>query len=172
MTIPIYGIGTINVTKNDIFYVITFDYFDENKEYYNLIKKEMQKKSEEERLKTEMQKQINGEKTIINGNYVFPVVKYSKIGVKIPKISYVTFYIEIPIKLADGKNTYENIYDETTAEYDYSVTWVLPKCGKFIKIDSPGNHEFENNYAFLYVSKGTKISGYESIVFEIKDKCI
>jgi hypothetical protein len=58
MTIPIYGIGTINVTKNDIFYVITFDYFDENKEYYNLIKKEMQKKNEEERLKTEIKSKL------------------------------------------------------------------------------------------------------------------
>ncbi|MGC8573674.1 MAG: hypothetical protein C0172_01825 [Caldisphaera sp.] len=171
MAIPIYGIGTINVTKNYISYVITFDYFDENKEYYNLVRKETQKKNEEEKLKTEMQKQINGEKTIINGNYVFPVVKYAKIGFKIPKISYVNFYIEMPINLIIGKNTYENIYEETTAKYDYIVTWILPKCGKFVKIDSPGNYEFENNYAFLLVSKGTKISGYESLVFEIKEKC-
>ncbi len=172
MAIPIYGTGIFNVMKNSINYIILFDYYDENKEYYNLIKRQNSKINEEKRLKEEMQKQINTEKTLINGSNVFPVIKYAKIGFKIPKLSYVYFYIEIPIKLTNGKNVYENIYEETVAEYDYTVTWILPNCGRFIDINSPGKYDFENNYAFININKGTKIPGYESIVFELKDNCV
>ncbi|AFZ70712.1 hypothetical protein Calag_0989 [Caldisphaera lagunensis DSM 15908] len=171
MAIPIYGTGIFNVAKESIHYTIMFDYYDANKEYYNLIKRQSNKINEEKRLKEEMQKEINTEKTIINGNHVFPVIKYAKIGYKIPKISFVVFYIEIPFNLIKGKNTYENIYEETTAEYDYFVTWILPRCGKFIKIDSQGIYDIYGNYSFIFIQKGMKISGYESIVFELQDNC-
>ncbi|MDP8003610.1 MAG: hypothetical protein ACP5I6_05940 [Caldisphaera sp.] len=172
MTTPIYGEGIINVNQKGLInYIINFDYYDEKKEYYKLIYSSLNYK-EEERLKNEMQKQINSEKTILNEKYSFPVVKYAKIGIRgTPRISFATFYIEISWIPNIGKNVYENIYEETTAEYDYSVTWILPNCGNFNKIDVSGEVYYENNYAFIKVKKGTKINGYESILFDLPKSC-
>ena len=173
MAIPIFGSGEMFInTKGSIVYTITFDYLDPEKEYYKIIKSSLKQK-EENRIKKEMQKQLINEKTILNEKYEFPSVKHAEIGVKnLTKISFARFYIEIPWTPKVGKNIYENIHDETVSEYSYTVSLILPGCGRFIDVEMPGNIAIKDNYAFIYVPKGTKINGYESFIFEISNECI
>lgn len=169
MARPIYGNGFFHVTPGTIFYTIVFEYSDEDEEYYKLISRG-EEGEEERRLKAEMQRILDDEKIIINGSYSRAFVISAKAEVRgLRKLSSATFLIEIPYRPVSGTNTYENVYEEAVAEYDYTVYWVMPRGGRVKSFDISGEAKLSEDGRVLSVRvrSGTKVKGYESIAFEL-----
>lgn len=167
--IPVYGQGFFYVSLGGvIWYTIIFDYYDEEELYYRLLKRGGQKLREElDELRANMQKLMEEEKIVINGEKVEPVVERAYIEIRgEPVRPSVVFLTRMNFKHIRGRNVYEDFYEPTKAEYDYTVTWVAPPCTKFVEYEGPGRFTLEGNVLRLYVKRGTKIDGYESIVFD------
>ncbi len=167
--IPVYGQGFFHISlEGIIWYTIIFDYYDEEKTYYKLLKKGGSKLEEElSILRANMQKLMNEEKIVINGAQVEPIVEKAFIEIRgEPVRPSVIFLTRMNFKPVKGKNVYEDFYEPTKAEYDYSVTWIAPPCVEFVEYDGPGKFTLEGNILKLHVRAGTKIDGYESIIFD------
>lgn len=169
MARPIYGNGFFHVTPGTIFYTIVFEYSDEEEEYYSLISRGSEGE-EEERLRAEMQRILDDEKIVINSSYSRALVLSAKAEVRgLRRLSSATFFIEIPYRPLSGTNTYENMYEEAVAEYDYTVYWIMPRGGRIKSFDISGEARLSEDGRVLSVRvrSGTKVKGYESVAFEL-----
>ena len=168
---PVYGQGFFHLdASRGLYYTIIFDYYDPKMEYYRLLKAGQDSlRAEEENLKRNMQSFMDEERIVINGEDVKATVTRAFIEVRGDRRRpTIVFHVVIPFKPRAGVNVYENFYEPTVAEYDYRVYWILPPGSGFREIVSPGRVTIEGNIAVIHVSKGTKIDGYESVVFELR----
>lgn len=167
---PIYAQGFFIIHRHGLFnQIVVFDYYDPSNYYYKLIRSKDALIDEKKNLMDNMQYFLDQEKVLINGKESRPVVKDVEIGVRgRPDISYVIFNIEFYGELVRGMNVYENIYEEEEAEYEYIVQWIIPGQGRFIDADLGVAYELRSNSRILLfrVPKGTRVGGYEKIVFE------
>ncbi len=168
---PLYGQGFFHLClPNIIWYTIVFDYKDEEREYYRLMKRGGRRLEEEiAELKKSMQKFLDEELMLINGNPVKPYVKDVWIEIRgEPTRPSIVFSILIPFTSPDGNRiAYEDYYEEEVADYDYVVYWFFPQCVRIIEYNMPGNIELSSGHLRVFVRKGTRIPGYESILFDI-----
>ncbi|WFO75299.1 hypothetical protein J4526_09600 [Desulfurococcaceae archaeon MEX13E-LK6-19] len=168
---PIYAQGFFVIHKHGLFnQIIIFDYYDPDNYYYKLLRRKNALAEEKEVLKNNMQYFLDQEKVLINGNESRPIVKDVEIGVRgRPDLAYIIFNIEFYGELTEGVNVYENIYEEEEVEYDYIVQWIIHEKGRFIDAELGVAYELRNNSRLLLfkVPRGTKVGGYEKIVFEL-----
>jgi len=82
---------------------------------------------------------------------------------------YILFIVTFKGNLVKGLNTYENYYEEEVAEYDYEVVWVFPAKARVVEADLGVPYKVEAGGRVLRfnVRKGTRIRGFEKILFEI-----
>ena len=174
MARPLYGQGLLLVQRDVISYVIVFDYEDEEMEYYGLLSRGGdQLRREEERLRAEMQSQLDSERVIINGVQVRPVVRAARVEVRgEPRRSSATFIAEIPWSPRRGVNVYEDFYEPDVAGYDYVVYWSFPACAAVRSYEMPGEVRLHDNVLEVRVRRGTRLDGYESIAFELPGGCL
>ncbi|MEM1873652.1 MAG: hypothetical protein QXF57_03575 [Acidilobaceae archaeon] len=162
MAEPVYGEGLFLVSKSGtIWYIIVFEYADDE-EYAEIARDRERKRAEEERLRLEMQKLMDEERVIVNGIETRCNVLRASISVSGNR-SYVTFISKIPFEPRRGLNIYENMYEPTVAEYDYTVYWIVEDG----RVESPGDVEILEGVAVISVRKGARIDGYESVVFKL-----
>ncbi len=174
MAVPVYGEGFFHVSLSGvIWYTIVFDYRDFEREYWGLLREGGARlEAEVERLRFEMQRLMDEERIVVNGVDVRARVLSASIEVRgVPVRSSTVFLVVIPFKPRVGVNVYENFYGPTVAGYDYTVYWVL-ECGEFKSVDSPGSVLINGNVVTIRVEKGTRVPGYESVVFEIPEGCL
>lgn len=168
--IPLYGQGFFHLALDGtIWYTIIFDYLDREKTYYKLVRRGGPAlESELSTLRSNMQKLMDEERVVINGVQVKPVVERAFIEVRSdPARPSVVFITRMNFKPLRGRNVYEDFYEATMAEYDYTVTWVAPPCVKFEQYEGPGEYSIYGSILRLSVGAGTKIKGYESLVFDM-----
>ncbi|MCE4621856.1 MAG: hypothetical protein F7B19_00890 [Desulfurococcales archaeon] len=168
--IPVYGEGFFHITWGLIYYTIVFDYIDQGGDYYEYVRDPHARRREERESQRLMQEAIDSERTIINGVKVRPIVDHVQIHFRGGRRRHsLTFHIRIPYDPLDGVNVYENYYEPSRAEYSYIVYWIAPPNGRIRMVDSPGKVVFRanNRIAVIRVRKGTRISGYEAVEFEI-----
>ncbi len=171
MIIPVYGEGFFHIGKEVIYYTIVFDYIDKSGYYYWEILDPKKRRKEEVTLARNMQKMMDEERVVINGKDVRAIVNEALLEIRGSKKRHsVVFHVTMEYDEVKGANVYENFYEPTTAEYDYTVYWIAPPGGKLINVESEGRIEFFNNkrIAKIFVKKGTELSGYESVIFEMK----
>jgi hypothetical protein len=152
-----------------IWYTIIFDYEDPEKEYYELLLRGGEDLRRELKvLKENMQKFLNEEKMLINGEEVKATVRDVWIEVRgDPQRPSLVFLITIPFRLpGNGRMLYEDYYEEERAEYDYVVHWIFPSCIRILDYSMPGKIKISPGRLDVFVKKGTKIPGYESILFD------
>ncbi len=169
MVRPVYGQGFFHASlEGRIWYTIVFDYIDEEREYARLLARGGRAvREEEERLRSNMQKLMDEEEVVINGERVRAVVERAFIELRgSPVRASVTFITRMDYKPLPGRNVYEDFYEETRAEYDYTVTWAFPPCVRVLRVESPGDVDVEGSMVRIRVRRGTRIPGYESIVFD------
>ncbi|MCE4602989.1 MAG: hypothetical protein F7C08_03310 [Desulfurococcales archaeon] len=163
--IPVYGQGFFIVDPGSIAYIIVFDYYDPDR-YYVGLARSGRVEDEERVLAENMQSLMDEERVIINGEDIRPQVLWAKVEIRgSPKRPSITFFTLMKYKPRPGANVYENIYDETSAEYDYTVYWIPGRCTRITSIDSPGYVEIQEHLAIVRVPQGTRIPGYESVSF-------
>lgn len=163
---PIFGEGVFTVSPGYIWYIITFEYEDPEREYWRALEAGAQGEIERS-LKDEMQRLMDEERVIVNGKEVRVEVLVARISHRgKAELSSVTFISLIRYEPRAGINVYENFYEATRAEYDYVVSWVVD--GEITRVDSPGEVKVEGHKASIRVRKGQKIPGYESVSFKLK----
>ncbi len=174
MARPLYGQGFLVVHGGVIGYVIVFDYEDEEMEYQRLLSSGGEGlRREEERLRAEMQSQMDSERVVVNGEDVRPRVVAARVEVRgDPRRSSATFIAEIPWRPRAGVNVYEDFYEPAVAEYDYVVYWVLPGCASLRSYEMPGEVRAEGRVLEVRVRAGTRLDGYESLAFELQRGCL
>jgi hypothetical protein len=167
---PIFGYGFFSVCSDGLFLQdIIFEYRDEDLEYYALLEDEDAKKEELKVLRDNMQKSLDEEKVVVNGSRISPRVLEVEVGFAGSKYRpYIRYLIGFTVPLRHGENVYRDIYEPTIAEYDYTVTWILPPRATVVRADVNVPYRVSNgNLIRLYVKKGTYLSGFEEIIFRL-----
>lgn len=168
---PVFGQGVYYIASSGtIFHTVVYEYYDEAKEYYSLLKSGMHA-LEEERLKKAMQDLLGNDKVIVNGVQASPRVIDARIesrGYK--RLSSATFHILIGYKPLEGRNVLEVFYEPTKAEYSYVIDWIVDKCMTIVELDTDGIVESTERTARVRVRKGEKLRGHEALIFD-KRKC-
>lgn len=171
---PLYAQGFFYVSLNYISYYIVFDY-DDPLGYYDTVVRNPELFDEEvAKLSANMQQFLDAEIVKVNNVRVSPRVVMLDIGFrKSRKNPYIVFLIRFRAPIRKGLNTYENIYESETAEYDYVAYWVFPPGSKILNVRfGEGGEKWDvvgDNVLAIYGWKGMKTSGYEYIEFEIAD---
>ncbi|MEB3774419.1 MAG: hypothetical protein GSR86_05785 [Desulfurococcales archaeon] len=166
--VPVYGQGFFVVSRGVITYIIVFDYLDEELYYQRLIEEGLVR-GEEERLARNMQEIMDEERVIVNGEDVRVEVLDARVEVRgDPRRPSVTFMSIIPYRPRPGVNVYENLYEEDEASYDYTVYWIAGPCIEITGIESPGIVEHGRWVTRIFVRRGTRVTGYESVSFKIQ----
>jgi hypothetical protein len=167
----VYGQGFFHLClKGVIWYTIVFDYEDPDLEYYELLRRGGRELKEElEAVKDNMQKFLDEERMFINGKRVRAIVRDVWIEVRgIPQRPSLVFSVVIPYTPSSRERLlYEDYYEEEVADYDYTVHWIYPECVKVVDYTMSGKVNLSPGHLRVSVRKGTRISDYESILFDI-----
>ncbi len=168
---PLYAQGFFHLRRNGfVDQTVVFDYYDPDHYYAKLLRDRDRLSREIRMLMNNMQYYLDQERVLINGEDTYPRVVHVEIGVRgRPDISYIVFLIVFKGELVKGINTYENIYEEEEVDYDYTVYWVFPESIRVIEADVgvPYRIYSDGRILFFKVPHGTRIGGYEKIVFEV-----
>ncbi len=149
--------------------VVVFDYLDRAGYYAGLRGKRLLE--ELDTVKRNMQGFLDEERVLINGEDAGPRVIDVRLGFRGDRIHpYLLITIVFRGSLRRGLNVYENIYEETVAEYDYEVIWVFPDSMRVVdaELDVPYTVIDDGRVLLFRVARGTRIGGYERIVFSYK----
>ncbi|MCD6563901.1 MAG: hypothetical protein J7K23_08330 [Thermoproteales archaeon] len=168
---PLSAMGIINVSQNLEFYqTIIFEYLDIERYYFSISENIERLEEELYRLKLSMQQILDKEEVVVNDRRVRPKV----IGVDLgfneePEEPYLSYFIYFKGKLKrKEENYYENIYENVTAEYPFTVYWFFSPRFKVKKVEASGDIQiFGKNIVVIKVQEGEKINGYERIIFEV-----
>ena len=167
---PVYGQGFFHVCLDGvIWYTIVFEYDDPEREYARLLSiGGLALEEELEGLRSRMQEFIDSEEVYINGKPVRPLVTDAWIELRgDPRRSSVVFRVKMEFTPdPSGRLVYEDYYEEEKAEYDYSVHWIIPECASVVSYEMPGEVRVSRGLLQVYVRRGTRIPGYESIVLD------
>lgn len=155
-----------------IIQVMSFDYYDPKGYYVKLLHKPASYRSEMLRLIGNMQEVLNDETIILNGQITKPKVFTASLDHRgIKDIATITFFIELPCRLREGINIYENLYEPGEVEYDYEVYWVFPPKSRVIKVEASGKYEvLKGRLLIMWARKGDKYGGKEIIRFLLKNR--
>jgi len=168
---PIHALCFFTVSLlGNINQLIVFDYYDPDKYYASLIERELIDE-ELEAIASKMQDYLDEEKVLINGKRVYPELRYIDLAFR-GSLKRPSLYFIIHFKgdFKTGINVYEDYYDREIAEYDYEFYWIFPPGVVIKDIIVDGIYSrIGDNILAVYVDKGTEISGFEKIVFEIPD---
>jgi len=167
---PIYAQGFFHLRGNGLVdQTIIFDYYDPDNYYHRLLRQRLRLRQELEILKNNMQYYLDQERVLINGVDASPKVVHVEIGVRgKPDLAYIVFLIKFKGELVRGLNTYENIYEEEIVDYDYTVYWIFPENTRVIEAELGVPYNvYSDRILFFKVPRGTRVGGYEKIVFEV-----
>jgi len=164
---PIHALGFFSLSTTGVVdQFIVFDYWDPRRYYWTIFQEGLLDE-ELEGLKDSMQTLLDKEKVYINKEETRPIVLSVDLIFRGKRFPSILFFIRFSGKLVKGLNVYENIYESTVSEYDYEFYWMLPENASIVKVIVDGDYEVERNLLKVWVSKGTKIKGYEKIVFKL-----
>lgn len=168
---PLYAQGFFIVDSSGVFnQLVIFDYWDPSGYYKKIAGDEDLLREELEKIKSNMQYFLDQERLMINGEEARPLVKHVSLGFRgKEEIPYLFFHIVFKGEIVDGENVYEDYFEEEVAEYDYVVTWIFPPGARVVVADVGVEYNLlENRRVLVYhVKAGTRVRGYEKIVFEL-----
>ncbi|ABL78229.1 hypothetical protein [Thermofilum pendens] len=167
---PLSAMGLFVVTRRlEVYQTIIFDYFDSESYYYGLSEDMEKLEAELRKLAASMQSFLDEEEVILNGARVRPRVVGVDLGFRSsPEEPFITYFIYFRGKPVKGVNYYENIYENTVAEYPITAYWFFPPRSSVGKVEASGEVEIiGSNIVVLRVDEGEKIYGYERIEFTL-----
>ncbi len=167
---PVYGQGFFDITRDLIYYTIVFDYYDPSGAYARIIRDPRARRSEENYIRDKMQEFVDQEKIIINGERVSTRVASARLELRgNPHVHSAVIHLLMEYKSMPGTNVYEDFYEPERAEYDYTVYWQAPPGGVILHVETPGKVYYEDNrrIAVIHVRKGTRLDGYEAVMFRL-----
>jgi len=167
---PLSATGIFTVPPSlDVYQTIIFAFFDEEREYFSLVEDVEEYEAELEELATTMQGFLDKEEVVINDERVRPRVVGVHVGFgEAPEDVYISYFIHFKGNPRKGVNYYENIYQETVAEYPISAYWFFHPGIEVIEVEASGDVEIvSGNIVAMHVVSGEMVNGYEKIVFRL-----
>jgi len=169
---PLYATGFFFVRESGLVeQLVIFNYYDPQGEYRSIVEDEKKLVEEKSLLVRNMQFYLDQEEVIINDERVYPRVVDVEIGFQGDfKYPYILFIIAFRGVFKEGLNIYEDKYEPEVAEYDYRVYWFFPPKARVLTAQLGVPYRLLDKCRILVfeVEKGTKISGYEKIEFEMR----
>ncbi len=165
---PVFGYCYFTVDRLGQFTeVIVFEYIDENQEFAEILSDHLKLREELTKVRENMQFFIDAEEVKVNGKRVRPRIIKALAGTAgDPCRPYISFIIRFRGILKPGLNVYEDRYEKDVAEYDYTVTWVLPPGSRVVEAEFGFKYEVgPDNVISFSVPKGSSTPGYEKILF-------
>ena len=167
---PVYGEGFFHVAWGVIYYTIIYDYRELDEKAARTVNDPRLRAEEERYIARTMQELMDEERIVVNGADTRCIVDLARLERRAPRYHSAVIHARIPFQPVRGNNVYENFYGEEEAPYPYTVYWIAPPGGKIVSVDSPGDVEFEarERIAIIRVRKGTRLPGYEAVVFRLE----
>ncbi|MEM4548253.1 MAG: hypothetical protein QXP94_06035, partial [Thermofilaceae archaeon] len=137
---PIHAYGFFSVSESlEVNQIVVYEYIDYNR-YYASVAKDIDRLNVElERLAANMQRYLDREEVVINGDRLRPKVVGVNLGFRgDPEEPYLVFFIRFRGRPRKGLNYYENIYEEEVAEYPYEAYWFFPSNAKVEEVECAG----------------------------------
>ena len=167
---PISALGFFAVSRRlEVKQIVVFDYIDASGEYAKLMEDEEAAQRELRTLAANMQRFLDSEEVVINGQRVRPRVVGVDVGFRgSPEDVYIVFFIRFKGKPVKGDNYYENIYEDEVAEYPIAAYWVFPPRSRVRSVEMSGEVVIlRPNIVAVKIQEGERIHGYERIVFTL-----
>jgi len=167
---PLHALGFFAVTKDlEVFQTIVFEYYDPDRYYAQIAEDVERLESELEDLAASMQRLLDEEEVVLNGERVRPRVVGADLGFKgTPEEPFITFFVFFKGRPRRGLNYYENLYAGEEAAYPYVAYWFFPPGSRISEVEASGSSEIINdNILVIRVAEGERIAGYEKIVFTL-----
>jgi len=167
---PISAVGFFAVSRRlEVVQIVLFDYIDATGEYAKLMEDEEEAQRELRMLAANMQRFLDKEEVVINGQRVRPRVVGVDVGFKgSPEEVYIVFFIKFKGRPVQGDNYYENIYEDEVAEYPIAAYWVFPPRSRVKSVEMSGEVVIlRPNILAVRIEEGERIHGYERIVFTL-----
>ncbi|MCD6357273.1 MAG: hypothetical protein DRJ96_08455 [Thermoprotei archaeon] len=168
---PVHAYGFFSVSRDLEFnQIVVFEYIDVNRYYASLSESVEKLDAELSGLAANMQRFLDQEEVVINGERVRPRVVGVNLGFRgEPEEPYLIFFIYFRGKPRRGINYYENLYEAEISEYPYEVYWVFPPNSRVEEVECSGTSELiGDNIVIIRVKEGERIAGYEKIVFRLE----
>ncbi|MCE4625408.1 MAG: hypothetical protein F7C35_06045 [Desulfurococcales archaeon] len=168
---PVYGEGFFHVSMGTIYYTIIYEYRELDDEAHRAARNPSMRRREEEGIAREMQRLMDAEKILVNGERVRCVVDLVRLEPRPERRHAAVIHSRIDYKPLPGKNVYEDFYEPEVAPYDYTVYWVAPPGGSIVDVDTPGALRYgaDRRIAIIHVRRGTRLNGYEAVVFRLPE---
>ncbi len=167
---PVYGEGFFHVTWGVIYYTIVFDYVEPSGAFWEEMRDPRARRREESYARRRMQELMDSERVIVNGVETRCIVDDARLVFRGDRVRHsMVFHARIPYEPIDGVNVYENIYEAEEAPYSYDVYWIAPPDGSIRSVETPGRVTYTagGRIAWIHVREGSRITGYESVEFEV-----
>ncbi|MCE4614627.1 MAG: hypothetical protein F7B60_03770 [Desulfurococcales archaeon] len=170
---PIESTGFFTVYPHgEILQVVEYKYYEETGYYQRVLEDKGLLAREKRLLHRGMENILRGERILINGQQASWNVLQPDIVLLEPNRPVIIFHVSISFNVKDGRNIYEEYYEEAEAEYNYEAYWYLPMCMHVLKVEASGETGVsdDDRLVVIKVSKGEHVEGYESLLFENKCK--
>ena len=171
--IPIGSTGFFTIYPHgEILQAVEYRYY-EKKGYYRRILETMELLDREKKILLRgMENVLREERILVNGREAFWKVLEPDILLLDYNHPIIVFHVSIIFDIMEGRNIYEEYYEETDAEYNYTAYWFFPKCIQVLSVEASGQVKVSDNNRLIIikVSKGEHVEGYESLLFENKCK--
>lgn len=165
---PLFASSVFSISSTcEVYQVLTYDYFDPDGVYKNILKKEQAFEREIQTLWTNMTKILEAEKVYINDRRVDQKILHVDIGLRgsrdLPYFQWVIYFSGPP---KHKVNTLRSEVDEEVAEYDIEVLYLFPAGTKIVKIITPMEYDMQGSLLLVWARKGDHVGGYEEVQFE------
>ena len=170
---PIYAASTIHVTHHggriDFMQVLIYDYVNisNDNSYHRRITREPGfAKQEIATIQENMQRYLDEETNVVNGEQVYPHVNRASIDFKTTAkyLSYTWYITFTGTEASNGKQVYEAVTEPETLEYDAKSTYIFPPEARIIDVESSLVHENVLNHVIVFRgSKGDTIKPLERL---------
>ncbi len=166
--VPMHASSFFSVTRDGEFHqLLQYDYYDPDGFYFKLEKDEKRFAEEIKTLWHSMQGYLEEETNKVNGELVFPEVKFCDIQFRGKREHpFILWIITFKGVFQRRINNYETITEEEELEYDCYAIWQFPLNTKILQVESKLNYDIFGNRIILWADQGMKIGGYERIQFE------
>jgi hypothetical protein len=167
--IPIGSTGFFTVYPHgEILQIIEFRYYEETGYYQQIMENHDLLEKEKRLLRKGMENVLREERILVNGQETRWKVLEPDIILVDKNHPILVFHVSIFFDIKDGRNIYEEYYEETIAEYDYQAYWYFPTCMSVLNAEASGEITVYNGNRLVVIkaSRGDHIEGYESLLFE------
>ena len=167
--VPISAHADFFVNEKGITEILVYRYFDPKRTYEKIAEDRFRKIFELEKIKENLQYYLDLDEILINQEKKRMKVKSVSINFQNNEMECpsLIFTINVKCSVKKGINFIEFLMMEEIAEYPFTISWHFPSNSEIVEVESVLDFKIEKNKIHMQASQGSKVGGYERIVFKL-----